>query len=297
MSQIRIQASDLQDDGLEGNLNKFRTVANHTNSLVKKGKNVPGVDLAGDLFDMHLIYSYLAKVEKAFFEDNPEALEIIQKGELTQEDWKKLSSFPGFDEVIGAKVPGLIGKIYQTQEEILSGIQTDVYGVTGNNDARFIKDVVNSVKFTDLEGRLVENGPFTILGANNTNYPEEEAFPGALAQFAFPSDDDADLEKSVAYQKYNIGKTKKKANIFLLHGPPNSVEMRGKHDNSAKGISKLIEEHKPDLVECGHFHSARIVTKDGVTYARTSPNIYFEHHFNDGGRYQFTEIYRYQRAA
>jgi Icc-related predicted phosphoesterase len=293
MTLIRLQGSDFQlSKNHKGNLDKLATIAEHSKMLSTGNEKVAGVDLVGDLYDTHFILS----LKGQFMEQHPEVVEMLQKGE-----GEKLQSVPGFKELAEAvtREPQMMQQVYQAAEKIVAGIDTDVYGVTGNNDAKFIKDIVKSVKFSDLEQKMIESGPFRIIGANNTNYPEEQAVASATERpdLAFQPDDGADLSSSSAYQNLNVRKTGKKANILQLHGPPNGVGMRNNHDSKTVGITKLIEEHKPGLVECGHFHSARISTKNNTTYARSSPNYYFEHHFDDSGKYEKTEIFSYASAA
>jgi len=325
---LRIQAGDFQDSkqGMQGNLSKLETIVKHANAVVASGETLAGVDIVGDWYDQHnseLVQKIQQQKMQELEQKNPEASKLIQnyfgfqqtlqeKYKTTfqrQEDYQKLSkedlekiqeiskAMQENPDAIQCLMPDYLQAskiIYNEQKKILTKLDDNIkiYSVRGNCDTNCISDVLESVRFIDMEDKLTEEGAFTILGANNTNIPAENPYQGT--DYGIEYDDDSDLNKSVAYQKYNLAKTGKKANIMMLHGPPADIEMRGSHDKGmGVGIPQLIKEHKPGLVECGHFHKAAIDTIDGVVYARSSPYVFYEHEFSDEGVYLGSAILEY----
>lgn len=301
MALIRLQASDFQDeDEFRHNVTKLEAIAAHAKELVKSGKKLAGVDLVGDFYEAHAVDSAFKSQIAQLAKQHPDAQKILQNhnGNLIEsiDEIVRLADFKPLKEQLSQRLAKTVGGVYQQMNQIISSMSVPVYGVMGNTDVQDIYQILKNVKFTDVEDGLVEDGPFRIAGANNTGelpFIIAYLFPQAGVQF----DDHPYVEQSPAYQRLNVSKVGKKANIMQLHGPPNGVGMRDGHDIETAGIQKLIEEHQPKLVECGHFHTAEIATVNGVTYARSSPDHYFEHYFDDSGNYVKTKIFRYARAS
>lgn len=322
MVLTRIQASDFQDAGLKGNLSKLEAIAKFSAS-----SNPSAVDIVGDVFDAHLLNELVGasfgKQTSKLLESKPELTKrleahksfytsLYQKyggnpdpNKITPEETKKLENFEA--EIKGSglldaqqedmrAVSEPIIRYYQECAQRISGIKAPVYYVRGNNDTSFMQEIVKGI-YPELEARLIEDGAFRIIGLNNTNYPSEDIFSQInMGQMHVPPD------WLKAYDTYNLKKTGKKANILMMHGPPNGFR-EGHDEKQAEGITKLIEEHTPDngllLVECGHFHKAKLEAvksgkgNNGYVIARSSPNIFFEHRFDDEGNYLSSEIYKY----
>lgn len=319
MVHYRVQASDVQDSGLEGNLNKYIALTKVSQLLSKNDKC--SLDLVGDFNDMHntqeLVNSHIqiqimdkAKKDSEFANNLHEKFSYLEslkekykvndisemsKVEFDEEDKQKIISI---NSKLKDKMPkqdpiAAIDWYYSQINEVLDAVPKNVsiYGVRGNNDHNYVQNILTSVKFSDLETKIISDDGVNILGANNTNYAKEQAFPKELA---FATDDSNDLTKSEAYQKFNLKKTSgTKAKVIQLHGPPDGVNFRSGYDSGSVGITKLIEEHKPQLVECGHFHKAKIKTINGVTYARTSPEHYFIHVFDESKSYKGSWVCKY----
>jgi Icc-related predicted phosphoesterase len=256
MTLTRIQASDLQDATPEVNLSKLEKIAAFANS---SGTN--SVDLVGDLFDAHLIQA------------------LFQEKGATEETQKQAGQF--------------MMQYYSAQSEILSKLKAPYYIIPGNNDTMPITEIIKGAKYPSLEKKIQDDKQFgPIIGISNTNYKDERFFPEELS---------APQDGPTAYDTYSVKKTGgKKAKIIMLHGPPNGFR-EGKDTPEADGVTKLINEHKQPgqfmLVECGHFHKAELTAvkdkdgKGGYVVARSSPNIFYQHQFDDGGNYKSTKIY------
>jgi Icc-related predicted phosphoesterase len=320
MVLTRIQASDFQDAGVKGNLSKLETIA-----LFSATSKPRAVDIVGDVFDAHILQEVIAASPKtnvsALQKIKPElgktlgeyrALnemlskkygENLNSNRLTSEE---LQAAKGLEEeiqksgLLEAQAQDFVEAIagyYQGCAKILGGIKVPLYFVRGNNDTCFMQDIVKGT-YPELVGRLVEDGPFRIIGMNNTNYPQEDILTQRRMGTMHVPPDWQD-----AYSKYSINKTGKKANVIMMHDPPNGFR-EGHDERDGEGITKLISEHIPDngfvLVECGHYHKAKLETvkskdgKRGYVIARSSPNIFFEHSFDDNGNYVSTHIYQYQ---
>jgi Icc-related predicted phosphoesterase len=256
MALTRIQASDLQDSSPEVNLSKLEQIVE-----LAGRDNASSVDLVGDLFDALILQEFLSK------------------NGSTEETQKQAGQF--------------MTQYYSMQNEILSKLKVPYYIILGNHDSMLITEIIKGAKYPSLEKKIQEDKQFgPIIGISNTNYKSERIFP---EQISAPQDGPS------AYDTYNLKKTgDKKARIMMLHGPPNGF--RDGHDTpEADGITKLINEHRQPgqylLVECGHFHTAMLTAvkdKDGnggYVVARSSPNTFFKHIFDDSGNYQSTKIY------
>ena len=323
---FRIQAGDFQDAGIDGNLNKLEQVLAHGNQLEAAGERV-SIDVIGDWFDTHslneLLDQYTKMMASVVAQEHPEEAKAVIEfqeykfnfnekhgvepelllaiGKISPGEKQRYEQLKKEAEVYQEKYPVLkidpmraITDFYSVQEGMIQQSNIKVYGVRGNNDPLFIQDILRSVTFTDLTD-MVTDGPFRIIGANNTNHAKEKAFPGEVA---FKVDDHKELEKSEAYQKHNIKKTKKRANIMQLHGPPNGLEFRNGNENLCMGVAHLIREHAPDLIMCGHFDGqAKIkafkIKGKWVTVARSSKHEFFRHKFDGYGKYTGTEIFAY----
>jgi len=142
------------------------------------------------------------------------------------------------------------GDIYPNTElviEKLSSLEKPVFVIAGNNDdpqeLAAVCDSYDNIYFVDREVYDFEEFQIVGLGGslttpfNTRNEYTEEEFEN-------------DLE--VLKQKINKGKKI----IFLVHHPPFGTELgiiRGE-DLGSKAIRKFIEEVKPVLTICGHFH-------------------------------------------
>jgi Icc-related predicted phosphoesterase len=316
MVLTRVQASDFQEAGVKGNLSKLEIIAKSA------GESKPaGVDLVGDIFDYHSmddIQKQLNKGEtasrlesdpniKALLEENRKVGEALSKkyGESFKDRIKNKQLEPGELQMIqrisqGIQSSGLmqaqmedymgaVQTYYQLCAKAIGSISSPVYAIRGNNDWNFMQDIIKSAKYPELERKLIEDGPFKIIGMNNTNLPGEVI--QEYGQMGVPSD------SKQAYETYNLQKTGgKKANIIMMHDPPT---MPGAED-----VLKLVEEHAPSngylLVEFGHLDkTARLevkTTKDGrkMVFARSSMNIFFEHSFDDKGNYLYSDMYKYK---
>lgn len=316
MAKDVLQASDFQDQGVQGNLKTLESIVSVANN-----KKVSAMHLVGDLFDAHGLQEFLQMVgtpeSKSFIEANPDiqglfkqreqALKDLQakygnnlnqaiaEGKLKEGDLagyikaEKAINESGFLQAQEKDIGSAVRAYYGKQAGILGKYSNKIYVVPGNNDSKAITDIIKA-QYPSLEQKMVEDGPFKIIGISNTNYEGEVALPQGMT---YPNDGPN------AYEVYSLKKTGKKANIIMLHGPPNGY--RDGHDEpAAEGITKLIKEHKADgrymLVECGHFHSGLLEEKDGVIYARSSPNVFFIHHFDDGGNYNSSTIYMRKQA-
>jgi Icc-related predicted phosphoesterase len=309
MTLIRLQASDFQDEAeFQHNITKLEAIAIHANDIVKSGKKLAGVDLVGDFYEAHAVDNAFKSQIAQLAQQHPDAQKIFQrhKGDLLAsiDEIVQLHDFEPLKKRLFQMLAQTVQDVYQNMDQIIAGINAPVYGVMGNTDVQDVYQILKSVKFTDIEDGVVENGPFRIAGANNTYelpFIIAHLFPAAGVHY----DDHPDTGQSPAYQRLNAVKVGKKANIMQLHGPPNIEALRKIQTKKGEeyvptegaGISKLIEEHKPQLVECGHIHTAKLITVNGIRYARSSPNVYFEHHFDDNGNYLGTEVFEYARKG
>lgn len=337
MAIFRVQASDFQDGkSITENLGKLEKLAKFTNFLIEEKHVVAGVDLLGDFMDAHNLKQFILEMSQTIWfeymlknygkeEHYPEVDEYIKRRiknpmdllrmslrELNDEERQEFNSLKErYPDIINARFPSLedtIRSYYAQENNILGKIKTSLFGVRGNNDTNFIQDVMTKVKFTDLEDSVTSNKTedyeFTIIGANNTNDKKEIIPIYQKLNLNFPTDDAMDITKSTAYQKFNIKRTKIPADIIQLHGPPNDVGMRtdrmGKKSTMMSvGVAKLIKEHRPKVVQCGHYHTARIWTdENGVTYVRSSPDVYFVLCFDEKTKdFLYAKPYAYDDKA
>jgi Icc-related predicted phosphoesterase len=289
MATLRIQAGDFQDAGVNGNLSKIAAVKEHANALVSKGSKV-SLDLVGDLFDAHILADQnqsqallqLAQVTEPGQKALKEYLDYFQQmmskyGQSFYEKAKKEEKAK-LEQLNGAMMGyGIIG-YYAMINNTLSECKSKVFSVHGNNDTLDASKVITKAKFIDLEHKVMEDNGVRILGGNNTNYDQERAFDQSVT---VKNDGDYDWDK-----------VKDPFQVLMLHGPPNGAGLRDGHDSPANKLDAMIKAKKPQLVECGHFHSGLLKTVGGVTYARSSPKVYFVHKF-EGDKYKGTDIFSY----
>lgn len=318
MALKRIQASDFQAGDMKSNFSRLETLARFASTTAPNM-----VDIVGDVFDTHILEEIISTSPntntKSLLNSKPEINGILQKrnavyGALAKKYGKKLDpknlapeeiesiqgaeaelANSGLAEAQAKDLMDSIARYYGECARILGAIKSPCYYIRGNNDTSFMQNIIKGI-YPELEGRLVEDGPFRIIGINNTNYPQEDVLAHYLGSAHVPPD------WKGAYEKYSVSKTGKKANIIMMHGPPNGFR-DGHDEKDGEGITRLIKEHTPDqgflLVECGHFHKAMLQAvkskdgKSGYVIARSSPNIFFEHEFDDNGNYVSSEIYRY----
>jgi Icc-related predicted phosphoesterase len=315
MALTRIQASDFQDAGVKGNLSKLEVIAQFAND-----SKTAGVDLVGDIFDAHAMdevqkqYNTGEAVSNLEKDPNIKKLtdrrtafinhllekygdsfyEKIQNNQFEPDELKEFDDMDKRLKEVGIPAANAVDsqmaikRYYAECANRIGGIKSPVYAIRGNNDLNFMQEIVKA-RYPELERKLLEDGPFRIIGMNNTNHPGG----GLIEEYgnlAVPSD------SQEAYDTYNLKKTGgKKANVIMMHDPPNT--------KGAEGIVKLIQEHvqpgKFLLVECGHVPGAELTAvkdkdgKGGYVIARSSNDTVFKHVFDDDGNYLKTKIYGY----
>lgn len=308
MTLTRIQASDFQDAGVKGNLSKLEIIAKYAQKTNARFDNV------GDTFDTHIIEDYLklggGKNTEQLLKSNPAAKAKKEEMEkFSAELDKKYASHP--DQIVEADLAKIqkmnqelmkmgyfqaqakdltpaLRDFYKQVAKIISPLKGRTFIIRGNNDAAFMPEEVQGVTYPELGDKMVEDGPFRIIGFNNIDQAAQPLMPYGAA---FESD------STNLYQKYNLKRTGKRANIIMMHNPPMGRE-------GEEGLQKLIAEHIPEtgvlLVEAGHTHSFELsfqknkTGNGGVVIAVSSPNYFFEHKFDDNGNYKSTDIYRYK---
>ena len=320
MVLTRIQASDFQAEKTKKeNLSRLEAIAQFS----AQGKP-SAVDIVGDVFDTHILQEISAsspqKNIKALLEAKPELKKTITEyitliGNLQQTYGKDIDekSSPeeksvrqkleeniarsGYNDAQAQDFIESVRSYYSECAKALAPIKAPIYFIRGNNDTNTMQDILKG-RYPELEGKLIEDGKFRIIGLNNTNYPLEDILTNmGMGAAHVPPD------FSTAYSKYSAKKTGKKANVIMMHGPPNGFR-DGQDGKAGEDITKLLDEHTPDkgflLVECGHFHKAKLEAvkskdgKKGYIIARSSPNIFFEHSFDDNGNYLSTHIYKHK---
>jgi Icc-related predicted phosphoesterase len=322
-THARIQASDFQHSkaGIQGNLAKVKTIADHAKNLKDSGKNV-AVDIVGfDLIDPEFLEQekendFLAglvkreheKVEQQFQKRHPDEFKqfgrindlVVKHGDdaLTPEEEQEIESLKAsgildVQQKYAMAMNSISGPhvVFSELNKYFEGVD-DVHVVHGNWSLNYEHKLFKKGTYTDLASAMVTDGcGMNIIGANNTFETE-----GVFGPNSIQYDDNPSLEKSKAYKKFNLKKTEgKKAHIVQLHGPPNKAGMRAHATKTpGVGIDKLIDEHRPQLVECGHVHVAEMHTDEqGITYARSNDKIFYEHHFDDEGNYVDTDVFEY----
>lgn len=179
-------------------------------------------------------------------------------------------------------------------DNVLAGINADIYGVAGNHDPANIYGVMQNIIFVERQEEPIDFHGLKIAGAVNS-YEQivglpEELFPhlGIDPSTSQAKQKIAEIGAEEFYSRnpeYQRLKGKK-IDVLLMHKGVGSLAVEGDvNADYGAGIARIVQEAKPKIILCGHLQKVGWKTEEnGFQGIRSSEKKFYILHIDESAK-------------